>query len=76
MYEASTAERAQSARKICPFLTVQQAAFHLGLGVSTLRKMRAAGRGPLSRMHGGRLRYHIADIEAWSDARARGDGHD
>jgi excisionase family DNA binding protein len=76
MSDTSLAERARSARAICPFLTVQQAAFHLGLGVSTLRKMRAAGRGPRSRMHGHRLCYHIADIEAWSEARARGEDHD
>jgi len=68
----SIADRAQSARKICPFLTTKQTAFHLGLGVGTLRKMRADGRGPRCRLHGRTWRYHIEDIEAWSSARTRG----
>ncbi len=67
-----TAERARQARKVCPFLTAKQAAFHLGLGLGTLKKMRADGRGPLCRMHGRTWRYHIDDIEAWSAARVRG----
>lgn len=66
------AARAQAARKTCPFLTAKQAAFHLGLACSTLRKMRQTGRGPKCRMHGRMCRYHIDDIEAWSLARTRG----
>lgn len=72
MISQDTAERAQHARKICPFLTAKQAAFHLGLAVGTLKKMRADGRGPLCRMHGRTWRYHIDDLEAWSAARTRG----
>ncbi len=68
-------ERAQTARKVCPFLTAKQAAFHLGLAVITLRKMRAEGRGPLCRLHGRTWRYHIDDLEAWSSGHARGEGH-
>ena len=70
-----TAIRAQAARKTCPFLTAKQAAFHLGLACSTLKKMRRSGRGPKCRMHGRMCRYHIDDIEAWSAARACGGDH-
>lgn len=68
-------ERAQSARKTCPFLTTKQAAFHLGLAPITLRKMRADGRGPRCRLHGRTWRYHIDDLEDWSAAHARGERH-
>ncbi|MFS0771200.1 helix-turn-helix transcriptional regulator [Sphingomonas sp. 1P08PE] len=71
-----TAARAQAARQTCPYLTAKQAAFHLGIAYSTLRALRAAGRGPLCRRHGRTWRYHIDDIEAWSAARASGGGHD
>ena len=70
-----TATRAQAARKTCPFLTIKQVAFHLGLSRDTLRRMRRAGLGPKCRMHGHAWRYHIDDIEAWSAAQARGGGH-
>ncbi len=70
-----TAERARNARATNPFLTAKQAAFHLGLAYSTLKKMRADGRGPRCRLHGRTWRYHIDEIEAWSNARAKGGGH-
>ena len=70
-----TAARAQAARKTCPFLTIKQVAFHLGLSRDTLRRMRRAGLGPKCRMHGHAWRYHIDDIEAWSAAHAHGGGH-
>lgn len=69
-----TARRAQAARETCPFLTAKQAAFHLNLAYSTLKALRARGQGPLCRRHGRTWRYHIDDIEAWSNARSRG-GH-
>lgn len=71
-----TARRAQAARATCPFLTAQQTAFHLGLSVAALKTMRARGTGPVCRLHGRTWRYHIDDIEAWSNARATGGGHD
>ncbi|WP_371128263.1 helix-turn-helix transcriptional regulator [Sphingomonas sp. NFR15] len=67
-----TAERAQAVRETCPFLTAKQAAFHLGLAYSTLKRLRQTGTGPKCRLHGRTWRYHIDDIEAWSAARARG----
>jgi len=71
----SLVERVQAASKACPFLTAKQAAFHLGLAVITLRKMRAEGRGPRCRLHGRTWRYHIDDLEHWSSAHARGEHH-
>ncbi|TPG21776.1 DNA-binding protein [Sphingomonas koreensis] len=68
------AERAQAARTICPFLTGKEAAFHLGLSVSSLKRMRRGGIGPRCRKHGRTWRYHIDDIEAWSAATMRGGG--
>ena len=70
-----TARRAQAARETCPFLTAKQAAFHLGLSPTTLKAMRARGNGPLCRLHGRTWRYHIDDIERWSERRARGGDH-
>jgi hypothetical protein len=66
------AERAARARTTCPFLTAKQAAFHLGLAASTLKGMRARGRGPRCRLHGRAWYYHIDDLEAWSVARTKG----
>ena len=35
----------------------------------TLEKMRTEGDGPAYRKHGRYVRYHIADLDAWSTAR-------
>lgn len=64
--------RAHAARTTNPFLTAKQAAFHLGLAYSTLKAMRASGRGPKCRLHGRTWRYHIDDIETWSSSRTAG----
>lgn len=69
----NTAARAQAAREACPFLTAKQAAFYLALAASTLKAMRADGKGPLCRLHGRTWRYHIDDLDAWSKAAVRGD---
>jgi excisionase family DNA binding protein len=66
------AERAQAARATNPFLTAKQAAFHLGLAYSTLKAMRASGKGPRCRLHGRTWRYHVDDLDAWSNARTAG----
>ncbi|HEX7694726.1 MAG TPA: helix-turn-helix domain-containing protein [Sphingomonas sp.] len=71
----ATAERAAEARTTCPFLTAKQAAFHLGLAASSLKRMRANGRGPRCRLHGRAWYYHIDDLEAWSTASMRGGSH-
>jgi predicted DNA-binding transcriptional regulator AlpA len=65
-------ERAAAARKGSPFLNSAQAAHYLGLSDRTLEEMREKGEGPPFRKHGRRnVRYHIADLEAWSNARKR-----
>lgn len=69
------AARARRARQACPFLTTKQTAFHLGLAPSSLKDMRAQGRGPVCRLHGRAYYYHIDDIEAWSNAQKKGGGH-
>ena len=68
--------RAGKARKGSPFLNAKQAAHYLGLGTKTLANMRCSGEGPHFRRHGGHIRYHIADLDAWSADRARSDTRD
>lgn len=58
--------RAAEARKSCPFLTTDQAAFYVGLSRRTLEKMRYFSRGPRFRKHGRYVRYHIDDLNNWS----------
>lgn len=58
--------RAARAKRGSPFLTTQQAAFYLGLGVRKLETMRADGTGPAFRRHSRLVRYHIDDLDAWS----------
>lgn len=58
--------RADRARKGSPFLNAKQAAHFLGLKVQTLANMRWLREGPPYRRHGGQVRYHINDLEAWS----------
>lgn len=65
-------DRASQARRSSPFLTVKQTAFHLGVSPCTLKRLRAAKAGPVCRKHGRAWYYHIADIEAWSDAQRSG----
>lgn len=64
-------DRASKARKGSPFLTAKQAAHYLGLGTKTLAHLRCSGEGPHFRRHGGHVRYHIDDLDAWSVERAR-----
>jgi hypothetical protein len=68
MDDANT--RAAEARLGSPFLDTKQAAHHLGLSIRTLEAMRYIRTGPPFRRHGGRVRYHIDELDAWS----RGDG--
>ncbi|WP_297494717.1 AlpA family transcriptional regulator [Acidocella sp.] len=60
--------RAANAKKGSPFLNTDQAAFFVGLSRRTLEKMRTAGGGPHYRKHGRYVRYHIADLEEWSNS--------
>lgn len=60
----------------CPYLNTKQAAFRLGMSWASLKRLRLRGEGPTCRLHGGTWRYHIADLDGWSQARAWGGGHD
>jgi excisionase family DNA binding protein len=61
-------ERAATARKGSPFLNTEQAAHYLCISRRTLEDLRRQGKGPPARRHGRLVRYHIADLEAWSTA--------
>jgi len=61
--------RAANAKKGSPFLNTAQAAFYIGLSQRTLEKMRWRGAGPFFRRHGRYVRYHIDDLDAWSQHR-------
>lgn len=63
--------RAAKAKKGSPFLNTAQAAFYIGLSFRTLEKMRTHGGGPRFRKHGRHVRYHIADLDDWSEGGAR-----
>lgn len=63
--------RADDAKKRSPFLNTAQAAFYIGLSKRTLEKMRVIGGGPIYRKHGRYVRYHIDDLNAWSEARCK-----
>ncbi len=60
--------RAGRAKKGSPFLNTEQAGFYLGLSARKLQEMRASGEGPRFRRHSRYVRYHIDDLEAWSEA--------
>ena len=62
--------RAAEAKKGCPFLNTEQAAFYVGLSPRTLRRMRRKGGGPPFRRHAAFVRYHVADLIAWSEVTA------
>jgi len=68
--EMDAGERAIKARKGSPFLNTAQAAFYVGVQQKTLKKMRGRGDGPKFRKHGRLVRYHIDDLDAWSNANA------
>jgi excisionase family DNA binding protein len=59
---------AEDTKRHSPFLTTAQAAFYLGLVQETLEKMRQHRKGPRFRRHGRYIRYHFADLDAWSEA--------
>lgn len=63
--------RAAKAKKGSPFLNTAQAAFYVGLSHRTLEKMRTHGGGPRFRKHGRYVRYHIVDLDDWSQGGAK-----
>jgi hypothetical protein len=56
-----------------PYLTSQEAADYLRLDVKTLNNMRWRGEGPNYRKHGGKVVYHLSDLNYWSTDRDAGD---
>lgn len=67
MDEDDAIRRAARARKGSPFLNTAQAAHYIGLAERTLETMRTEGTGPRFRRHGRFVRYHIDDLDAWSE---------
>jgi hypothetical protein len=59
--------RAAQAKKGSPFLSTEQAAFYLGLSARKMQAMRRAGCGPPFRRHSRYIRYHIDDLDSWSE---------
>lgn len=53
-----------------PYLTVSEAAEYLRLRRSTIDHYRCSGAGPKYRKHGGRVTYHIDDLDAWSKSKS------
>jgi len=64
-------KRAAAARAGSPFLNTAQAAHYLGLSERTLEDMREKPGGPIFRKHGSAVRYHILDLDVWSDTNRR-----
>jgi hypothetical protein len=67
--------RAARAKKGSPFLSTEQAAFYLGLSPRKMQVMRGTEGGPRFRRHSRYIRYHIADLDAWSEASGGAPGH-
>ena len=59
--------RAARAKKGSPFLSTEQAAFYLGLSPRHMQLMRTSACGPEFRRHSRFVRYHINDLDAWSE---------
>lgn len=60
--------RAALARQGSPYLSPDQAAFYLSLSPRTLQEYRTAGTGPRFRRHSRHIRYHVDDLDAWSQS--------
>jgi excisionase family DNA binding protein len=50
-------------------LKTNEAAVYLGLGESTLAKLRLSGGGPIYRKFGRSVRYASEDLQRWADDR-------
>jgi excisionase family DNA binding protein len=54
-----------------PYFDTDEAALYLRIERRTLENLRWRGEGPRYRKHGGRVRYHVADLDSWSESRGR-----
>lgn len=61
----TTIDQAQAS----PYLTPGEAAAYLRLEETTLNAMRWRSEGPPWRKHGGKVVYHIDDLNSWSSQR-------
>ena len=52
-------------------LSVERAAHHIGLSVSTLNKLRVFGGGPVFLKLGRRVAYDLTDLDAWLATKRR-----
>jgi len=52
-------------------MTPQQAAEYIGVAKHTLARWRCEGDGPQFLKLGGPVRYDVADLDTWIDARRR-----
>ncbi|HEY5237188.1 MAG TPA: helix-turn-helix domain-containing protein [Rhizomicrobium sp.] len=68
---ADTRRAAIASRKESPFLTTAEAAVYTNTSERTLERMRRKGGGPPFRSHGRPIRYHIRDLDAWSESQRR-----
>ena len=62
----------ESSPSSSPFFDTQEAAAYLRLELRTLVNWRSRGGGPAYRKHGGRVFYHVSDLERWSREQTRG----
>ena len=53
--------------------SLSEVAEYLDVSTQTLYNWRNLGTGPKSSRIGGRVRYRWTDVDAWVDARAKGD---
>ncbi len=53
------------------YLDTRQAAGYLGIGASTLNRMRVSGEGPRYSKLGRRVVYDPADLDSWVEERKR-----
>ena len=67
----SSAEGDRLMRDHTTYLDTRAAAAHLGLSPRTLDRYRVSGEGPEFYKLGTRVRYRLADLEAWAASRRR-----
>ncbi len=60
-------DQATKSERRSPFLTAEEAAVFLRVEARTLRNWRWKGAGPAYRKHGGRVVYHVTELERFSE---------
>lgn len=72
---ADSEKRVRAPRVGSPFFSADEAATYLRISLRALENFRTTGEGPVYRKHGGRVVYHIHDLDRWSaQRRYRGSG--